>query len=149
MHTLLVQTIMRIKLVHSLLNSGWKMRFFLLFQFLFLFTGIVFTILSIKSRFYTNKVNLKITVKVVKPTLAFRQQLSTVSKEKIKEKVFLLHFSIIVKEAFNLTKLKFHGFSSSYRFFLGDTNSMKTPFDWRGVKNSTIQSKTRETVSNS
>ena len=47
---------------HSLLNSGWKMRFSLLFQFLFLFIGIVFTILNIKSRFYTNKVNFKMTL---------------------------------------------------------------------------------------
>ena len=41
------------------LNSDWEMRFALLFQLIFLIVGIVFTILSIRGRFYSNKVHLE------------------------------------------------------------------------------------------
>ena len=49
-----------------------------------------------------------------------------------------MYFSIIVNEAFNLTKLKPHGYSSMWQLFLGSQE--QTMFDWRGVKNSTVQS---------
>ena len=57
----------------------------------------------------------------------------------IKERVFPLHFTIIVKEAFNLTRLKMQGFRSMHRFFVGNKLSESTFFDWRGVRNSTVQ----------
>ena len=64
------------------------------------------------------------------------------SKQKIQEPVFPLYFSIILNEAFNVTKLELQGYPSIYRFFSGQ-KSWNEPFDWRGVKNSTIQSNTR------
>ena len=69
---------------------------------------------------------------------------TAVSKEKIQESVFPLYFSIILNEGFNLTKLKLHGYPSAYRFYLGQKLPWTgpQPFDWRGVKNSTVQSKT-------
>ena len=45
-----------------------------------------------------------------------------------------------MNEAFNLTQLKSHGYSSMWELFFGNKVSELTPFDWRGVKNSTVQS---------
>ena len=45
-----------------------------------------------------------------------------------------------------MTKLKLHGYPTLYDFFSGDlhgdiSSSEKVDIDWRGVKNSTVQSK--------
>ena len=70
---------------------------------------------------------------------------TVVSKEKIQESVFPLYFSIILNEGFNLTKLKVHGYPSAYKLYLGQKLpwNKPQPFDWRGIKNSTVQSETR------
>ena len=69
---------------------------------------------------------------------------TTVSKEKIKDPVFPLYFSIILKEGFDLTKLKLHGYPSAIRFYIGHILpwNKHQPYDWRGVRNSTVQSET-------
>ena len=44
-----------------------------------------------------------------------------------------------------MTKLKLHGYPTLYNFFDGEIpSSEKIAIDWRGVKNSTIQSKCRK-----
>ena len=68
-------------------------------------------------------------------------------REKIKETVFPLYFSIIVNEGFNLTKLKLYGYPSMHHFFTGKLKTkMNDHFDWRGVNNSTVKSKNKQAV---
>ena len=45
-----------------------------------------------------------------------------------------------------MNKLKLHGYPTLYNFFDGEIpSSEKIAIDWRGVKNSTIQSKVEKT----
>ena len=52
----------------------------------------------------------------------------------------LLYFSIIPDNGFNISVLEFHGYKTPIGFFTGVKNRHKA-FDWRGVYNSSVQSK--------
>ena len=53
---------------------------------------------------------------------------------------FPLYFSIIPDEGFNISALEFHGYNKPLKFFTGVKNR-QGPFDWKGVSNSSVQSK--------
>ena len=75
------------------------------------------------------------------------QTTTAVKKENINEAFFPLYFSIILKNAFNMTVLESHGYPTVYKFFDGlmsdivnDMDMDMKRFDWRGNQNTTIQS---------
>ena len=68
------------------------------------------------------------------------QTTTAVKKENINEAFFPLYFSIILKNAFNMTVLESHGYPAVYKFFTGAVGNTYQRFDWRGNQNTTIQS---------
>ena len=58
----------------------------------------------------------------------------------MKDQDFPLYFSIVPDNGFNISALEFHGYNKPYKFFTGVKN--REGFDWKGVYNLSVQSKT-------
>ena len=94
-----------------------KVLFFL--QFIFFVIAILFTILQIKYRFYSNRTSTK----------AFKKRLKNIE--------FPCYVSIIVSDAFDLTYLRSHFYTTPFTYLMGgkyNNGDWYAWYDWTGNK---------------
>ena len=108
------------------------MRVLFLLQFIFFVIAILFTVLQIKYRFFSNKTSSKM----------FKRRLKNIE--------FPCYVSIIVSDAFNLTHLRSHFYATPFTYFLGGKQNHGRWFawyDWSG-NNSTVKGELDTYLSN-
>ena len=99
------------------------MRVLFFLQFIFFVIAILFTALQIKYRFFSNKTSSKM----------FTRRLKNIE--------FPCYVSIIVSDAFNLTYLRSHFYSTPFTFLMGgkyNNGNWYDWYDWSG-NNSTVK----------
>ena len=99
------------------------MRVLFFLQFIFFVIAILFTVLQIKYRFFSNKTSSK------------------VYKRKLKNIEFPCFVSIIVSDAFDLKYLRSHFYTTPFTYFMGgkyNNGNWYAWYDWSG-NNSTVR----------